>query len=106
VSCGKPQPSPWLGTRFLLAKEAPVHPEYRRRIAAPSETDADWYRDLYDVEWRDAPRRALCNQTAAVWEAAGCQPPGARPGEGETIAYEGGRPIVRYSASRALTRTG
>jgi len=35
----------WVGTRFLLAAEAPLHEEYRRLIAA-AETDAEWYADL------------------------------------------------------------
>ena len=30
----------WLGTRFLLAEEAPVHEDYRRRLIAAAETDA------------------------------------------------------------------
>jgi len=34
-----------VGTRFLLAAEAPLHEEYRRLIAA-AETDAEWYADL------------------------------------------------------------
>ena len=39
----------WLGTRFLLAEEMPVHEEYRRRVMDAAETDAQWYPDLYDV---------------------------------------------------------
>jgi NAD(P)H-dependent flavin oxidoreductase YrpB (nitropropane dioxygenase family) len=30
----------WLGTRFMLAEEAPVHPHYRQRVVDASETDA------------------------------------------------------------------
>jgi hypothetical protein len=45
----------WLGTRFLLADETPIHDEYRRRLIAASETDAEWYPDLYDVGWPDSP---------------------------------------------------
>jgi hypothetical protein len=29
----------WLGTRFLLAEEMPIHEEYRRRVIAAAETD-------------------------------------------------------------------
>ena len=45
----------WLGTRFLLAEEAPVHEEYRRRLIAAAETGAQWYANLYEVGWPDAP---------------------------------------------------
>ena len=96
----------WLGTRFLLAEEAPVHPDYRRRLIDAAETDAQWYPDLYDVGWPDAPHRALRNGTAQAWEAAGRPPPGRRPGEGEQIAWgAAGGPIVRYSSSLPLEGT-
>jgi len=88
----------WLGTRFLLAQEAPVHEDYRRALIAAAETDAHWYANLYQAGWPDAPHRAIHNSTAAAWEAAGRPGPGGRPGEGEQIA-EGpaGEPLVRYS---------
>jgi NAD(P)H-dependent flavin oxidoreductase YrpB (nitropropane dioxygenase family) len=93
----------WLGTRFLLAQETPVHPAYKRHILSASETDAVWYRDLYDIEWPNAPHRALRNSTASEWEAAGCPPPGERPGEGEAIAQRvAGETIVRYSSAMPL----
>jgi len=44
----------WLGTRFLLAEEAPVHEDYRRRLIAAAETDAQWYADLFQVGWQPA----------------------------------------------------
>ena len=89
----------WVGTAFLLAEEAPVHPDYRRRLIAAAETDAQWYPDLYQVGWADAPHRALRNATAAAWEAAGRPGPGDRPGKGEHIAWgASGEPIVRYSS--------
>ena len=34
----------WLGTRFLLAEEMPIHEEYRHRLMEAVETDAQWYR--------------------------------------------------------------
>ena len=96
----------WLGTRFLLAEEAPVHEDYRRRLIAAAETDAQWYADLFGVGWPDAPHRALRNSTAEAWEAAGRPGPGQRPGEGEEIARQAqGRPIVRYSSVLALEGT-
>lgn len=33
----------WLGTRFLLAEEMPIHEDYRRRLVAAAETDPQWY---------------------------------------------------------------
>ena len=39
----------WLGTRFLLAEEMPIHEEYRRRLIAAAETDPQWYPNLYEV---------------------------------------------------------
>ena len=87
----------WLGTRFLLADEMPIHEEYRRRLIAATETDAEWYPNLYEVGWPDAPHRAIHNSTAERWEAAGRPAPGSRPGEGEVIAhFASGEPILRY----------
>src|SRR5271155_5703379 len=96
----------WLGTRFLLADEMPIHEEYRRLLIAATETDAEWYADLYEVGWPDAPHRALHNSTAERWEAAGRPPPGSRPGEGEGIAhFASGEPIVRYAPAPPLVGT-
>ncbi len=72
----------WLGTRFLLAQEMPIHNEYRRRLMDADETDAQWYANLYEVGWPDAPHRALRNSTAEAWEAAGRPPPGQPTGRG------------------------
>ncbi|HTZ64975.1 MAG TPA: nitronate monooxygenase [Solirubrobacteraceae bacterium] len=96
----------WLGTRFLLAEEMPVHDEYRRLLIGASESDAEWYANLYEVGWPDASHRALRNSTAERWEAAGRPPPGSRPGEGEVIAhFPTGEPIVRYSPAPPLVGT-
>jgi nitronate monooxygenase len=90
----------WLGTRFLLAEEAPLHPEYRQRLLAAHAEDAVWAADLFDRGWERAPHRALRNSTRDRWEEAGSPPPGERPGEGETVATRGdGAPIARYSSA-------
>jgi nitronate monooxygenase len=90
----------WIGTRFLLAEETPVHPQYRERLLAARGEDAVWAADLFDVGWENAPHRALRNSTRERWEAAGSPPPGHRPGEGETIATRpDGTPIARYSSA-------
>jgi nitronate monooxygenase len=96
----------WLGTRFLLAEESPVHEDYRLRLIAAAETDAQWYADLYSVGWPGSPHRALRNSTARAWEAAGRPAPGGRPGEGEQVARgPSGDPIVRYSSALLLAGT-
>jgi len=90
----------WLGTRFLLAEECPLHERYRERLEEATETDAEWYADLYNVGWPNAPHRALRNATAERWEHDGRPPSGSRPGEGEPVAARAsGEPIVRYSSA-------
>jgi nitronate monooxygenase len=90
----------WLGTRFLLAEEAPVHPDFRALLLAAAETDTVYAEDLFHVGWEEAPHRALRNSTTARWEEAGRPPIGERPGEGEVVAARpNGNPILRYSSS-------
>ena len=86
----------------VLAQETPIHEEYRRRVTGAAETDAQWYADLYDVGWPDAPHRALRTSTAEMWEAAGRPPSGSRPGEGEVIAHFA--PTTRSSGTRLRRR--
>jgi nitronate monooxygenase len=96
----------WLGTRFLLAQEMPIHEEYRRRLMDAAETDAQWYPNLYEVDWPDAPHRALRNSTAKMWENADRPPPGSRPGEGDVIAhFASGEPILRYETAAPMVGT-
>ncbi len=96
----------WLGTRFLMAEEFPIHEYYRRRLIAAAETDALWFPNLYEVGWPDAPHRALDNSTAEAWEAAGRPPPGHRPGEGDVIAhFASGEAIVRYEPAPPMEGT-
>src|SRR3954452_16805911 len=96
----------WLGTRFLLADEMPIHEDYRRRLIAATGTDAEWYPNLYEVGWPDAPHRAIHNSTAERWEAAGRPAPGDRPGEGDVIAhFASGDPILRYSPAPPMVGT-
>jgi nitronate monooxygenase len=96
----------WLGTRFLLAQEFPIHEHYRHRLIDAAETDAQWYADLYEVGWPNAPHRALRNSTAEMWEAAGRPPPGSRPGEGDVVAhFVSGESIVRYEPAPPMVGT-
>ncbi len=90
----------WIGTRFLAAEEARVHPTYRARLLAASEDDTGHYADLYDIGWPNAPHRALRNATSAMWEDAGRPPPGRRPGEGDELARRpDGTAILRYQSA-------
>lgn len=96
----------WVGTRFLLAQEMPIHPDYRRALIAAAETDPQWYPNLYDVGWPDSPHRALRNSTARAWEAAGCPPDAQRPGQGDVIAhFASGEAIVRYEPAPPMEGT-
>jgi nitronate monooxygenase len=96
----------WLGTRFLLAQEMPIHDDYRRRLIAAQETDPQLYPNLYEVGWPDSPHRALRNSTASAWEAAGRPPLAQRPGYGEVIAhFASGESIVRYEPAPPMDGT-
>ena len=89
----------WIGTRFLASDEANIHDVYRSRILDASETETEWYFDLYDVAWPDAPHRALRNSTDKAWRDAGALPPGGRPGEGDVIGTQpNGDAVVRYQS--------
>ena len=97
----------WVGTRFLAAAEAGIHPDYRRRILAASEADT-FYGTLFDRGWPDAPHRTLRNSTVEGWELAGRPLSGSRPGEDEEPAFRSdGSPISRYqSATPTATMSG
>ena len=89
----------WVGTRFLMAAEAPVHERYRERLIEADETDALWFADLFDGGWPSAPHRALRNATIDDWDAAGRPAAGSRPGEGDQVATRpDGSGIPRYAS--------
>jgi nitronate monooxygenase len=95
----------WVGTRFLLAQEANVHHEWRRRIQAASETGTV-YSTLFDRGWPDSPHRTLRNSTVRAWERAGRPVAPTRPGEGDLIARApDGSPLYRYGLDAALSGT-
>jgi nitronate monooxygenase len=92
----------WLGTRFLMAEEMPIHEDYRRRLIAAAETDPQLYPNLYEVGWPDSLR----NSTARAWEAAGRPPLAQRPGAGDVIAhFASGEAIVRYEPAPPMAGT-
>lgn len=85
----------WLGTRFVAAEEADTHPRYRQAVVEARETDT-LHTTLFDLDWPNAPHRAIVNSTVKRWRAAG--QPGLRPGEGEVIArHADGRMVKLYS---------
>jgi nitronate monooxygenase len=88
----------WVGTRFLATPEADAHEDWKRRIVDAAETETV-HTELFDLGWPNAAHRVLRNSTFDRWEAAGCPAPGARPGEGEPVAYQpDGTALTRYSA--------
>lgn len=90
----------WIGTRFLAAEEASIHPDYLSRLIAASENDTEHFDNLFDINWPDAPHRVLKNSTTRSWHAAGCPPPGQRPGEGDLLATSGENgQVLRYQSS-------
>jgi NAD(P)H-dependent flavin oxidoreductase YrpB (nitropropane dioxygenase family) len=96
----------WLGTRFLLAEEMPIHEDYRRRLIAAAETDPQRYANLYEAGWPDSPHRALRNSTADAWQAAGRPPLAQRPGQGDVVAhFASGEEIVRYEPAPPMAGT-
>lgn len=85
-----------MGTRFLLAEEADVHPAYAEALGRAAAEEAV-YTTLFEEGWPNAPHRVLANSTFREWQAAGSPPKGSRPGEGEPVAWRAGLPLLRYS---------
>ena len=94
----------WIGTRFLMSNEAPLHAEYVDRLIGGSSADTV-HTDLFDwpnAEHRDAPHRVLRNSTLTEWELAGQPPPGQRPAEGQVLARDAqGQSVLRYESYSA-----
>lgn len=85
-----------LGTRFVATQESQAHDVYKQAITGAAGVDAV-LTTCFDGGWPYALHRVLRNATLADWEAAGCPPSGARPGEHDTVAVSGdGRAVVRY----------
>ena len=73
-----------IGTRFVATKEAGAHEEYKSAITRAKAADTVLTVCFQDG-WVNAPHRVLRNRTLEMWEAAGCPPPGKRPGEGDVL---------------------
>ncbi|MGE0485583.1 MAG: NAD(P)H-dependent flavin oxidoreductase [Gammaproteobacteria bacterium] len=95
-----------LGTRFLASTEAAAVETYKARLLTARAADTV-FTDLFDIGWPRANHRVLRNATYQAWEAAGCPPPGARPGEGEEIgtipAGDDRAPLPRYAVMPPMT---
>ncbi|MGZ3268759.1 MAG: NAD(P)H-dependent flavin oxidoreductase [Croceibacterium sp.] len=86
----------WVGTRFLTAVEADIHPHYRELVLAASGDDT-LYSNLFNVGWDHAHLRTLKNSTVLQWERAGRPRAPNRPEEGALIATrEDGSRVPRY----------
>lgn len=96
----------WIGTRFLASAEATIHDTYQRKVLAASESETEWYADLYDVAWPDAPHRALANSTSRQWRDSGAAPMGTRPDQGAVIGRRPtGEDVLRYQSYTPLPDT-
>lgn len=86
-----------LGTRFVATAESNAHPAYKQAIIAAHAKDTALTTCFQDG-WPNAPHRALRNRTFVMWDAAGCPPPGKRPGEGDVVATKpDGSRVLRYA---------
>lgn len=89
----------WVGTRFLAADEASIHPCYRERVLA-SDGDDTVCAELFDIGWPNAPARSLANSTIRAWRTADEPSSPRRPGEQEVIAHRtDGTAVSRYHFS-------
>jgi nitronate monooxygenase len=87
-----------LGTRFVATVESNAHPDYKQAIVAAHAEDTALTTCFQDG-WPYAPHRALRNRTFVMWDAAGCPPPGKRPGEGDVVATRpDGSRVLRYAS--------
>ncbi len=88
----------WVGSKFLMAKEANVSKTYRELIAGADENDTLYVERLFNKGWDFAPHRVIRNSTVKAWEEAGRPEEGQRPNEHEILGYnQNGKPLERYS---------
>ena len=86
-----------VGTRFMATQESTGHLEYKQALVEAQVDDAAMS-VCYQDGWPGATHRTLRNGTLQRWEAAGCPPPGKRPGEGDVVATRpNGTKVLRYS---------
>jgi len=84
-----------LGMRFIATVESTAHPDYKRALVAANAKDTALTICFQDG-W-PAMHRVLRNRTFTMWETAGSNSPGKRPGEGDVIAtHADGTKVLRY----------
>jgi nitronate monooxygenase len=84
-----------LGTRFVATVESNAHATYKQAILAAGARDTA-LTNCFQDGW-PAMHRALRNRTFSMWDAAGCPPPGKRPGEGAIVLTRSdGSNVARY----------
>jgi nitronate monooxygenase len=88
-----------MGTRFMATREANAHEAYKTALTRARAADSV-FTVCFQDGWPGAPHRVLRNRTVNLWEAAGCPPPGQRPGEGEVVAVTAsGTKRLRYAGT-------
>ena len=95
----------WVGTRFLMSKEANVSPVYQELIAKANENDTVYAERLFNIGWDNAPHRVIRNSTVEAWEKSGNLPVGKRPNECEIIAMKQNGAIIERYADDIPTNT-
>ena len=91
-----------LGTRFVATVESQAHQLYKTELTKANAVDTA-YTICFNRGWPNAAHRVLRNSTLNNWEAAGCPPIGARPGETDVVAtYSNGTELLRYDDSPPL----
>jgi nitronate monooxygenase len=86
-----------MGTRFMATQESSAHADYKNALVRAHASDTAMS-VCYQDGWPGATHRTLRNGTLDRWEAAGCPPPGHRPGEGDVVARRAnGTHVLRYS---------
>jgi NAD(P)H-dependent flavin oxidoreductase YrpB (nitropropane dioxygenase family) len=89
-----------LGTRFVASSESTA-PALYRDLVVRADTEDTIFGETFDIGWPNSNMRTLRNSTMRRWAEAGRPPIGARPGEGETVAYGAdGVPIPRYHVTQ------
>jgi NAD(P)H-dependent flavin oxidoreductase YrpB (nitropropane dioxygenase family) len=90
-----------LGTRFVATVESYAHPVYKQAIITAYANDTA-LTNCFQDGW-PATHRVLRNRTFVMWDAAGCPPPGKRPGESEILVVTpDGNSIRRYMRNSPL----